>query len=157
MTYCSHVQPKQYEITIDTLKTAVNKIHLEKYPGRDTGTLIGYWFKRLIFYIETLANLYQNTFEGSRTLPDWLTLAKIIFLTKNEHTYAEKNYRPIACLNLTYNLYTSRLNNFVEHNCRKNSIITIEQAGGKGVWETTEQLLINKSILKETKNLKRNI
>ena len=35
MTYCSDVQPKQYEITKDTLKTAVNKIHLGKSPGRD--------------------------------------------------------------------------------------------------------------------------
>ena len=132
MIDCSDVQPKQYEITIDTLKTAVNKIRLEKYPGRDTGRLIGYWLKRLIFYIETLANLYQNTFEGSATFPDWLTLAKTILLMKNEHAHAEKNYQPIACLNLTYNLYTSCLNNFVEHHCRRNSIITIEQAGGKG-------------------------
>ena len=58
MTYCSDVQPKQYEITKDTLKTAVNKIHLGKSPGRDL--LIGYWFKKLTFYIEPLANLYQN-------------------------------------------------------------------------------------------------
>ena len=56
MTYCSDVQPKQYEITKDTLKTAVNKIHLRKSPGRDL--LIGYWFKKFTFYIEPLANLY---------------------------------------------------------------------------------------------------
>ena len=45
MTHCSDVQPKQYEITKDTLKTAVNKIHLGKSPGRDL--LIGYWFKKI--------------------------------------------------------------------------------------------------------------
>ena len=32
--YCSDVQPKQFEITKDTLKTAVNKIYLRKSPGR---------------------------------------------------------------------------------------------------------------------------
>ena len=47
MTYCSNVQPKQYEITKDTLKAAVNKMHLRKLPGRDL--LIGYWFKKLHF------------------------------------------------------------------------------------------------------------
>ena len=39
-----------------------------------------------------------------------------------------------------------------------NNIITNEQAGGKkGTWGTTEQLLINKSILKEVKNSGRNL
>ena len=61
-------------------------------------------------------------------------------------------------LNLTYKLYTNCLNNFFEHHCRTNSIIRTEQAGGeKGIWGTTEQLLINKNILKEAKTLKRNI
>ena len=156
LTYCSEVESNQYQITRDTLKTAVNKIHLGKSPGRDL--IIGYWFKKLTFYIEPLASLYQNTFEGLTTLPDWLTLAKTILLPKNEHAQAAKNYRPIACLNLTYKLYTSCLNNFLEHHCRINNIITVEQAGGKkGIWGTTEQLLINKSILKEAKTLKRNI
>ena len=156
MTYCSNVQPKQYEITKDTLKTAVNKMHLEKSPGRHLS--IGYWFKKLTFYIDPLANLYQNTFQGSTTLPDWLTLPKTMLLPKNEHTHAAKNYRPIACLNLTYNLYTSFLNNFLEHHCQTNSIITTEQAGGKkGIWETIEHLLIDKNILKEAKALKRNM
>ena len=156
MTYCSDVQPKQYEITKDTLKTAVNKIHLGKSPGRDL--LVGHWFKKYTFCIEPLANLYQNTFEGSTTLPDWLTLAKTILLPKNEHTHATKNYPPIACSNLTYKLYTSCLNNFLEHHCRTNSIITTEKAEGKkGILGTTEQLLINKNILKEAKTLKRNI
>ena len=38
------------------------------------------------------------------------------------------------------------------------NIITNEQAAGKkGTWGTTEQLLINKSILKEVKNSRRNL
>ena len=105
-------------------------MHLRKSPGRDL--LIGYWFKKFTFYIEPLANLYWNTFEGSTTLPDWLTLAKTIFLPKNEHTHAAKNYRPMACLNHTYRLYTSCLKNFLGHHSRTNSIITTEQAGGGG-------------------------
>ena len=76
----------------------------------------------MTFYIEPLVNLYQNTFEWSTTFPDWLTLAKTILLPKNEHTHAVKSYQPIACLNLTYKLYTSCLNNFLEHHCQMNSM-----------------------------------
>ena len=50
------------------------------------------------------------------------------------------------------------MNNFLENQCRTNSIITTEQAGEKkGIWGNTEQLLINKNILKEAKTLKRNM
>ena len=136
MTHCSDVQPKQYEITKDTLKTAVNKIHLGKSPGRDW--LIGHWLKKFTFYIESLASLYQYTLEGSTTLPDWLTPCKNNIVTK-KWTYPAKNYPPIACLSLTYKLYKRCLNNFLEHHYRTNSIITTEQAGGKkGIWATTE-------------------
>ena len=73
-------------------------------------------------------------------------------------TSIAKNYRPIACLNIMYKLYTSCLNNFLCDHCESNNIITPEQAGGKkGVWGTTEQLLLNKTILKEVKSKKRNL
>ena len=40
----------------------------------------------------------------------------------------------------------------------KNSIVTPEQAvGKKRVWGTVEQLLINKSILKEVRSMRRNL
>ena len=59
-----------------------------KSPDRDL--LIGYWFKKFTFYTKPVANLYQNTFEGSTTLPDWLTLMKTILLPKNEYNHAAK-------------------------------------------------------------------
>ena len=47
---------------------------------------------------------------------------------------------------------------FLTDHVMHNNIITDEQAGGKkGTWGTTEQLLINKSILKEAKNSRRNL
>ena len=101
----------------------------------------------------TSSKLDSNTFTGSTTLPEWLTLPENTLLSKNERTHAAKNYRPIACLNIKYERYTNCLNSFLEHHCR-----IIEQARGKkGIWRTLEQLLFNKSILKEAKNLKRNI
>ena len=50
------------------------------------------------------------------------------------------------------------MNNFLCNHCETNNIITPEQAGGKEkVWGTTEQLLLNKSVLKEVRYKKRNL
>ena len=57
-----------------------------------------------------------------------------------------------------HKLYTSCLNSFLCNHCETNKIITPEQAGGKKkVWGTTEQPLLNKSVLKEVRNKKRNL
>ena len=57
-----------------------------------------------------------------------------------------------------YKLFTSCLNLFLTDHVQSNNIITSEQAGGKrGVWGTTEQLLVNKNIMKEVKSLRRSL
>ena len=102
--------------------------------------------------------MLQNTYEGEIDLPDWLSLAKTTLTPKNENTRIAKNYRPIACLNIMYKLYTSCLNIFLQEHCIRNNTITPEQAGGKPeVWGCIEQLLLNKSILNEVKQRKRNL
>ena len=63
--------------------------------------------------------------------PDWLSLAKTTLTPKNQNTCIAKNYRPIACLNIMYKLYTSRLNIFLQEHCIRNNTITLEQADGK--------------------------
>ena len=91
-------------------------------------------------------------------LPNCLTLARTTLLPKSQDTKNAKNYRPIACLNIVYKLYNSCLNVFLQNHCEVNEIITSEQAGGKrSVWGCTEQLLINKSILSEVRQKKRNL
>ena len=55
-------------------------------------------------------------------------------------------------------IYTSCLNSFLYDHCHHHKTITSEQAAGKkGVWGCTEQLLINKSIMSEVRNKKRNL
>ena len=57
-----------------------------------------------------------------------------------------------------YKIYTSCLNSFLNDHCHCHKIIATEQAAGKkGVWGCTEQLLINKSIMSEVRNKKRNL
>jgi len=102
--------------------------------------------------------MFQRSLDNTEGIPPWLAQAKTVLLPKNQQTHIAKNYRPIACLNIMYKLYTSCPNSFPCDHCETNSIITPEQAGGrKKVWGTTEQLLLNKTILKEVRSKKRNL
>ena len=59
---------------------------------------------------------------------------------------------------MMYKICTSCINIFLTDHVLHNNIITNEQTGANtDAWGTTEQLLINKSILKEVKNSRRNL
>ena len=57
-----------------------------------------------------------------------------------------------------YEIYTSCLNIFLQEHSIRNNTITPEQASGKPeVWACIEQLPMNKSILNEIKQRKRDL
>ena len=112
----------------------------------------------LSFLLFRLTELYQDTYEGNDILPLWLTESKTSLIAKNEQTKNAKNYRPIACLNLTYKVYTSCLKIFLTDPCDQNNIIASEQAADKkGVWGCVKQLLLNKAVMSKVKKKRRNI
>ena len=146
--YCKNVRQQPYKITEEIFNKTVSKLFLGKPPSRDL--IKGYWYKRLSFYRKHLLKLFQETYEGMLYLPNWLTLARTTLISKSQDTKNAKNYRPIACLNIVYKLYTSCLNIFLQNYCEVNEIITSEEAREKrSVWGCTEQFLVNKSILNE--------
>ena len=129
---------------------AMKKLKLNKPSGRDMIT--GYWYKQLNFYKSGLIRLYHSTLGNDQVLPTWLSTAKTTLLPKNTDTHIAKNYRPIALLNMMYKIYTSCINMFLKDHVLHKNIITNEQTERKkGIWGTTEQLLIDKSIPKEVK------
>ena len=94
----------------------------------------------------------RKVYDEGRLLPDWLVTGRTILLPKNRETTNAKNYRPIACQNIMYKLFTGILNHFLIDHCVENDIIALEQAGRKpGSWGCTDQLLIKKMILDEVK------
>ena len=112
-----------------------------------------YQYKQLNFYRSDLIRLYNSTLVNDQVRPTWLSTAKTTLLPQNTDTHIAKNYRPIALLNMMYKIYTASINMLLTDHVLHNNIITNEQAGGKkGTWGTTEQLPINKSILREVKN-----
>ena len=98
-------------------------------PGPDK--VNAYVIKKLPFTHTFLVNTFVDTFDNNKPLPNWLVKGKTILLPKHQETGIAKNYRPIACLNITYKLYTSLLNQFLENHWTTNNIITLEEAGGK--------------------------
>ena len=64
-------------------------MHLTKSLGRDLIT--SYWFKKISFYTDPLAKLFQNMLNGSTTLSDWLTFAKTTLLLNNQQPCVAKS------------------------------------------------------------------
>ena len=97
-------------------------------------------------------------YEQNGTLPEWLVTCRTVLLPKSNETAQAKNYRPTTYQNITYKLFTGMINSFIIDHCTTNNIITPDQAGGKqGSWGCTDQLLINKMILDEAKQHRRNL
>ena len=88
---------------------------------------------------------------------DWLATSKTILLPKNDLTHEVKNYRPIACQNIMYKIYTGIINNFLEEHCSINGIITLEQTGKKFSWGCADKLLIKETILEQVRNNRINL
>ena len=155
-TYCPQATPRNYTIARLTLEKAIQKFNLSKSPVHDK--ISPYWFKNLTGYRDALACQFNIMVHSDQPLPIWFSSVSTILLPKSQITHFANNYRPIACLNIQYKLYTNCINTFLTHHTERNYIITQEQvAGKKGVWGATEQLLINKNILKEVKVKRQNL
>ena len=114
---------------METLQKALSKIQNNKLP--DPHMIIGFWYKKLQFYRPYMVSLFQKILSGEYDFPAEVVLVKTVLILKNENTKIAKNYRPTACLNLMYKIYTSCLNLFIQDHCESNEIVTDEQAGGK--------------------------
>ena len=105
-----------------TIDKAMKKFKLNKPSVRDMIT--GYWYKQLNFYKSGLIRLYHSTLGNDQVLPTWLSTAKTTLLPKNTDTHIAKNYRPIAILNMMYEIYTACINMLLTDHVLHNNIIT---------------------------------
>ena len=124
--YCSNTVSKNYQINLKGFQQVLSSMKNNGAPRPD--------------------NITANVKKGY--------LAHIHFLQKLLLLLdAAKNHRLIACLNIPCKLYTSLRNTIIENHCTINNIITAEQAAGrKHSQGCTDQLLINKTVLDQTKN-----
>lgn len=154
--YCSDAEQKAYVIENKTITKIVKKLQVKKAPGPD---MIGaFWYKKLASYLPFMTTLFESSFNGQIEMPQWMAKARTVLTPKNKQTSIPKNYRPIACLNIMYKIFTGCVNLFLCDHCDTNNVITVSQNGGKkNVWGTTEQLLLNKTVLKEARSRRRNL
>ena len=90
--------------------------------------------------------------------PEWLVEGTTNLLPKKEETWIPKNYRPIACLPTTFKILTSVITDRLYNHLEKESIMTLEQRGGKkNCYGCIDQLMINNVILENCKKKKKNL
>ena len=97
--YCKNVTPKDYQINIKTFKEILTSMKNNGAPGPDK--INAYAIKKLPSTHTFLVNAFVDAFDNNKPLPNWLVKGKTILLPKNQETGIAKNYRPIACLNIT--------------------------------------------------------
>jgi hypothetical protein len=119
------------------MKEMIAKMPNNRSPGYDLIT--GYWIKSLSALHRPLLAQLSSLKAGTTDMPTWLATGRTTLVPKNSDTHATNNYRPIACQNTTYKLYTSILNHFIEDHCTRNNILYPEQAGGK--WAAGDALI----------------
>ena len=135
---------------------ALKKTSNWKSPGIER--VPNFWLKNLERLHGNLTTAYNDIIKSPEKSPEWLTRGLTYLLPKNNETKNPKNYRPIACSPTTYKVLTSVITERTYTFLEGNSLLPQEQKGCKrGSYGCKDQLLINKMILEDCKNKKKNL
>ena len=143
-------------ISIAEAKASIARSSNWKAPGIDK--ISNFWIKYLHSTHEDLTSAFNDIVLHPEKCPIWLTQGNTFLLPKTEDTQNPKNYRPITCLPTMFKILTSILTDRTYSFLDKNNLLPSEQKGcKKGSYGCKDQLLINKTILEETKRNKKNL
>ena len=97
--------------------------------------------------------------DGERPLPDWMTFGKTVMSQKDlAKGSAVDKYRPVSCLPLMWKLMTGMLAEKMYCHLKRENLLPSEQKGcHKGSRGTKDQLLINKTVLRECEKRHNNL
>ena len=145
------------EITEEMVKKQSRKIPNWKAPGRDG--VQGYWIKQLSSLHERIANQLSEIMKGTNRLPEWMVYGRTVLCQKDPvKGRAVDNFRPITCLPLMWKLLTGMIAEEMYSFLEREKILPDEQKGGrKRSRGTKDQLLIDKTVLKDCKMRKTNL
>ena len=117
----------------------------------------GYWFKVFDCLHKPIVNALQKCIVEGDVLV-WMVTGRTV-LTQKDPTKGTKgsNYRPIACLPLMWKLLSGIFANRVYTHLLDNQLPEEQKGARKKLRGTKDQLLIDKTILKEVKRLKKNV
>ena len=122
-----------------------------KTPGKDG--LQGYWIKNLSNLHERIAVQTNKIFMGDNSLPAWMAYGRTALCQKDPRNgNSVENYCPITCPQLVWKLLTGVTAEEIYDYLEQEKLLLEEQKGcGRGSRGTKDQLLIDKTVLKDCK------
>ena len=153
----SNVNMEDMEITEEMVKKQSRKIPNWKAPGRDG--VQGYWIKKLSSMHARIANQLNEIISGANMLPEWMVYGRTVLCQKDPAKgRAVDNFRPISCLPLMWKLLTGMIAEEMYGFLEREKVLPDEQKGcRRGSRGTKDQLLIDKTVLKDCKKRKTNL
>ena len=97
--YLPNPKLSEYKVTPELFSAVLKKMKNNGAPGHDL--IISYRIKKLHSTHSQLTKLIAGLYEEDSRVPEWLATGKTILNPKTEDTRSAKNFRPIACQNIT--------------------------------------------------------
>ena len=127
-----------------------------KSPGPDR--LPNFWIKQFKSLHKSMAEAHSEIIKNPKQTPDWLVEGTTNLLPKKKETWIPKNYMPIACLPTTFKILTSVITDRLYSHLEKETIMTLEQRGGKeDCYGCKDHLMINNTSLENSKRSNKNL
>ena len=148
---------EKVEISQEMAKMQCRKMPNWKGSGKDC--VQEYWLKNLTSLHQRIVMQLNHVLDGERPLPDWMTFGKTVLCQKDlAKGSAVDNYRPISCLPLMWKLMTGMLADEMYSQLEREDVLLSEQKRcRKGTHGTKDQLLIDKTVLRDCKRRHTNL
>ena len=141
----------------DKVKKQCSKMPNWKGPGHDG--VQGFWIKRLDKMHERIAIQLNEIVEGTKEIPSWMTYKRTVLCQKDPaKRNSLENFRTITCLPLMWKLLTAIISEDMYCSIKNKNLLPEEQKDCRRKSRgTKDQLLINKTILKDCRKRKTNL
>mgnify|MGYP001794065188 FL=1 len=149
-------QQEDMEISAVSLKKVLGKLAPWKAAGPDG--VQGYWVKNFSSLHDRLVTQLSDVVRQGKP-PEWMTTGRTVLIPKDPRKgNIPSNYRPITCLPIMYKALTAMISESIYRHLEEENLIPWEQKGcGKRSRGTKDQLIIDKYIMKDSKNRKTNL
>ena len=144
-----------FKVSVRSVGQVCKQLRNWAAPGKDE--VHGFWIKHLPSLHNRLAHHYNSIIKDS--IPGWMTEGRTLLILKDaKKGPIPSNYRPITCLPVLWKVLSSIICHHVYGHLERNQLILFEQKGCKRSSRgTTDQLLIDKMVLRDAKLHKKNL
>ena len=153
------VKLEQQNVVIneDKVKKQCRKMPNWKAPRHNS--VQGFWIKRLDKMHERIATQLNEILEETKEIPFWMMYGKTVLCQKDPAKgNSVENFRPITCLLLMWKVLTGIISEDMYYFMENENLLPEEQKGCRRKSRgTKDQLLIDKTILKDCRNRRTNL